>query len=92
MSRLRFNANNYVYVRLTELGLQRLRDRAADLRARLPQINSPYVEPTPDERGFYAFQLWAFMETFGAVAGLGHRQYFEMDVEFDKAYLEAVTP
>jgi hypothetical protein len=82
MNRVQFNANQYIYVRLTELGVQLLRDQAAELRQRYPFITTPLWEPVPDERGFYEFQLWDFMATFGPSSGLGSCLRFHMDVEF----------
>jgi hypothetical protein len=88
--RVVMNANSAVYVRLTEGGLQMMRDQAADLRRAHPAIKSPYVDPTPDERGFYQFQLWQFLEQFGPYSGLSDFGYYDFNLEFDPADLKPV--
>lgn len=87
MERVTFNANDYVYVKLTEKGLRILREQDARLRKLWPQL-PPYREPLPDERGFFRCQLWELMQNFGPHMGMGLNNCFDMDIEFDKSDLK----
>lgn len=91
MKRVAFNLNQYLYVRLTEQGLQHLRDQHNALAQTLPvPAGFPaYIEPQRDERGFYAMQAWEFMQAFGAASGNGFPvAYYDMTVELNRAVLE----
>lgn len=84
---LKFNLNDYVYVRLTEKARHHLRaDHAAfwtqaSLDGRVaPDFRPPdYREPEVDADGFTAFQAHDFIDKFGPVMsyGLDFGEYFQ---------------
>lgn len=85
-----FNLNEYVHVKLTDLGLEILRDEYRD-------TFSPLSQPTADKvdvhvaryvsaqyPGHHRFQTWEFMRIFGKHVYLGmNPQPFEMDVHIE---------
>lgn len=65
---LRFNLNNYVYVRLTPSGEKILAKSG--------------ISSKKDGDGYSRFQAWEFMEIFGSAFHLGAEQPSDLDVLF----------
>lgn len=69
-----FNANDYVWVGLTLLGVQIAQRYWAPY---------DYVSSNTDDRGCTRFQLWQLMAIFGEHMGNGRPNPFDMSVEFE---------
>ena len=52
-----FNINDYVMVKLTDLGRAELQRNAENLRKYYPKITSEYTPPKEDENGFSKWQM-----------------------------------
>lgn len=61
-----FNLNDYIKVKLTEMGLKIHRARYDSLWAIGQQPFFEYQPPTIDENGWSEWQAWEFMQIFGA--------------------------
>ncbi|MGL5878078.1 MAG: hypothetical protein ACRC2V_09915 [Xenococcaceae cyanobacterium] len=65
-SRMKFNINDYVKVRLTVKGKKYLRERHEQLFISLPNSKKPKFKlPTEDKDGWSKYQLWVLMGEFG---------------------------
>lgn len=87
----KFNINNSVRVKLKEKGYQRL----ADLHNKyLGQIknwerrSADYYKQKADKEGYTKFQMWTFMEYFGAVTFIGMNEYYGATIVIDADSLE----
>ena len=92
MDKVYFNINQYVYVKLTEYGKE----------VYLNFINKPYIILNgeekykrfedlwlkPEKDGYYRFQFWRLIETFGEHTSVGFSNCFETDIYFDKKDLK----
>jgi hypothetical protein len=66
MNWMRFNTNESVRVKLTEVGLVEFKRKAEELNARLPAGVAKFpTEPRLDEDGYYTDQMWSVMNDFG---------------------------
>lgn len=87
-SRVRFNLNDSVYVRLTPHAL-------AHIQSLHKPEYWPHVKPKVDAQGYSEIQTWKFIEYFGHLFGLGQdvALWFEdgMDVQFSRADLKRVN-
>jgi repressor LexA len=79
---LPFNANEYVRVKLTDLGLRLLREKHGAFRAQHPKFIREFVPPAVDEEGYSKFQLWALMQDLGEHVGLGKALPFDCNILF----------
>lgn len=92
---MRFNINNYVTVKLTEAGAQRLKNHHKELYDFLISKNGRTTIRTPEQ---YDAQLdkeleendmkirmqgWEFMEKLGHKCGPGYPQLFKTIIEMD---------
>ena len=83
MMDFKVNANQNVKVKLTELGVQVLREKHQELHELIKERNGKGLKPfelTTDSEGYYVTQLWALMNTFGHVMTMGHDVPFDLDV------------
>ena len=71
MTRLEFNANQAVKVKLTEHGNRVMRDWYAD---------RVYNMPEEDEYGYTRVQMWHLMRIFGEHMSLGADPVFDMNI------------
>ena len=71
-----FNVNNYVYVKLTDLGRTELKRQHDKLEQMFPKIG-PH-RPKEEVDGWSKWQLWDLMHTLGGKMGLGF-----IDVPFE---------
>lgn len=76
---MKFNVNEYVMVKLTEIGKAELRKQNDELRAVVKSLR-PYSEPEEDDQGYTKYQLWDLMSTFGHLMVMGCEPPFETDI------------
>lgn len=76
---MKFNVNNHVKVKLTEVG----KKHAKEKYLKLFNYNPPYEysEPTEDVDGYSEWQLWELMATFGDILYNGCKIPFETIIE-----------
>jgi len=77
---MKFNINEYVKVRLTEVGRESLRKQHTELFRGYPSPME-YREPEVDAEGFTKFQLWDLMNKLGPGCWNGCQVPFEMEIE-----------
>ncbi len=85
-----FNMNEYIRVRLTDLGYQRLADMHNEYLAKVKNWeyrNADYYKEKADKDGYTSFQMWSFMSDFGDVTGLLKPQHFHLDIQISSKYL-----
>lgn len=82
-----FNLNDAVFVKLTDLGYQRLADlhnrflgKIRNWEARTPE----YYKEQADANGFSRFQAWDFIQKFGPVTGLAMPDYYDTSILINK--------
>lgn len=77
--RVRFNINNYVWVKLTPIGLKVLeKDWSRG------KHGYKYTPKVPDSDGYTKWQLWDLMNRFGFELHNGFNVPFETDIYFEK--------
>ena len=76
------NTNAYVKVKLTERGLEIMRERHARLYQGVP-LAPDFREPDTDEDGWSRWQLWQLMQEFGPYLSGGMRVPFETEILID---------
>ena len=84
MTRIPFNVNDYVRVRLTETGLAIHKALHDDLMAQLPNASTlVYEPPKVDAEGWSRWQLWHLMQDFGPHILMGAKAPFETEIQFE---------
>lgn len=68
---VKFNLNNYVYFKLTEHGLDKLKKDHECLNSWCNGKLGDFKELKEDENGFVKMQAWRFMSHFGELMGNG---------------------
>ncbi|MFD1179223.1 hypothetical protein ACFQ3W_23420 [Paenibacillus puldeungensis] len=80
---IKFNINNWVKVKLTELGKEIEKKNYEALNEMLKQYGSKYSDEFKlevDENGYTSYQLWELFEKFGSHVGIGKKQPFETEI------------
>lgn len=81
MHKLEFNINDHVYVKLTDVGKERLKKNYVEYCDHLRSMGGSYPFefslPTEDENGWSRWQLWELMNEFGSHLYTGCPTYFE---------------
>lgn len=77
-----FNVNEYVSVRLNELGHAVIVRNRKDFMARHPNVRLSM--PVPDADGYVRFPLWELMQLFGEHMGLGKPVPFETEMRLER--------
>lgn len=77
-----FNVNNYVSVKLTDVGRAHHRADFERWSKHLPKKRD-YRPPQEDAEGWSRWQLWHLMEMFGPLCTLGRLLPFEPSIRFD---------
>ena len=77
-----FNANNYVFVKLTETGRKEIERQNSELRAIYPQI-PPAIPIKEDSEGWSKWQLHSLMNRFGHMMVCGCENPFDMNIKID---------
>ena len=80
--RISFNANEVVWVKLTEKGHQIHKENHEALCKKIPGF-PPYTRPKEDEQGFSIWQMWCLMSEFGEHISLGQEEPFSMEIELE---------
>lgn len=87
MEKIHFNINNYVWVKLTELGKEILKKNHDELQTLIKQSGGKntfdFNLPETNENGYSKFQLWALMVEFGNHLYLGCISPFEPNIFFE---------
>ena len=83
-----FNINDNVYVKLTILGHDYLRQRHygfwEDLHAQNPLVRVPdYSPPKEDDEGWSRWQLWTLIEAFGEGLRMGGPLLFDTNIRIE---------
>ena len=85
MTNFKFNANQIVKVKLTDFGVQILREQHEELNKNLLKHGCSslgyFVLPL-DEDGYYKCQLWYLMQKFGSHMRMGTDNPFELNMIF----------
>lgn len=61
---MKFNINHYVKVKLTEKGIEILKEQHNDIQ-KYALLLPDFEEPQKDDDGYTKFQLWELMLKFG---------------------------
>jgi hypothetical protein len=82
---MKFNVNDTVRVRLTDLGRKTLAvlraDENAKIKARFPEVDALQPLAVPEVEGWSEWVLWEVMATFGEFCGNGSPLMFETEME-----------
>lgn len=78
--KMKFDINNKVKVKLTEVGKSVLREQYKVIKAVYPWLPD-FVLPDEDENGWSKWQLWELMQKFGHVMYNGGDIPFETEIE-----------
>lgn len=62
-----FNVNSYVWIKLTKLGLRKLKERHNEIYKQCPSVGK-FTPPETDADGFCKMQLWEVMNILVHVA------------------------
>ena len=81
MKKVKFNINDYVWVKITPEGRKIMNDRLAKL-SRFSPVSLKPLEISVDRSGFTKFQLWDLMSIFGEHIYNGCNVPFETDIRF----------
>ena len=75
-----FNVNDYVWVKLTPVGLKILERNFCELRRAFPNLPKQFTPPPTDDEGYTKYQMWSLMNDFGNYMVMGGQSPFETDV------------
>ena len=92
----KFNINNNVKVKLTDIGRKMIVDQYTECLAdSREEIEQSVITDKTDADGYTRLQMWRFMGIFGDLVGNPFRanaiKPFEMDILIDETDLEDVT-
>ena len=73
---IKLNVNDIVKCKLTEEGLQVLKDDIEARCRRMPALRDKIKMPCPDLDGFYKFSFWDFCCKFSPTMKLGQQAVF----------------
>lgn len=82
-----FNLNDYVLIRLTDVGRESLRNQHEVLRRQGVPLRV-YKPPREDANGWSRWQLWSLMDHFGALTYLGCPVPFETTIRIERRKVE----
>ncbi len=77
-----FNVNEYVMVKLTDVGIAELKRQHEDLVEMFPKAGK-FEPPKVDDEGFSKWQLHDLMNRFGHLMTLGGMVPFETTIRFN---------
>lgn len=77
------NLNDYVYVKLTDVGRNELEKQHRELNSMFPNAKFKYNPLKEDENGFVKIQLWCLMSELGHLCVMGLKQPFETTIKLD---------
>jgi hypothetical protein len=79
---IEFNINEYVYVKLTDAGMDELKRQYNDLKLKFPTLDE-LKEPNTDINGFSKWQMHDLMNRFGNMIGPFLPIPFETTIRFE---------
>ena len=80
------NMNAIVKIKLTSLGIKRLKENHEELRKNYPKAIGEFILPEVDEDGYSKMELWKVMKTFGDLLENGSLNMpFNMNIRIDDA-------
>lgn len=77
-----FNLNEYVLVKLTDIGKIRLEQNHKDLKISFPKLGE-YKPIKEDIQGYSRWQMHNLMSTFGDMVHIGHDLPFETNIKIE---------
>ena len=80
---IEFNINNHVYVKLTDSGLDTLRQNHDKLNEFAKGVLGEFKPPEEDEDGWSKWQLWCLMSELGHECRNGGKVPFETGIRID---------
>ena len=81
---IKFNINDYVWVRLTDEGKKQLKKQEDSLELKMPGVDfKNYLIPCEDSDGWSRWQLWELMYYFGNELYNGCRIPFETEIKIE---------
>ena len=78
-----FNVNQYVYVKLTDTGIEELKRQHEEIKSYAPSLGE-FKPPIVDDAGRSKFQLWRLMESLGHLCRIGFDAPFDVDIKFEE--------
>lgn len=79
-----FNINNYILVKLTDIGRAELRRQHDELYNRIGKSDSGlYIRPAEDADGWSKWQLWGLMNSLGHMCHIGFDPPFQTTIRFE---------
>lgn len=81
------NVNEIVKVKLTDVGINILKQQHEELNERIKKVNGKGIgefEIKLDNDGYYSTQLWVLMNTFGHSMTMSSEEPFHLDIVFEK--------
>ena len=81
---IELNVNEYVKVKLTDIGKKELKRQYDEFVASFPSYRSEFKLPKEDDDGFSTWQLHSLMNTFGHMMSVGFDIPFERTILIDK--------
>ena len=82
-----FNVNSYVWIKLTKLGLRKLKERHNEIYKQCPSVGK-FTPPETDADGFCKMQLWEVMNIFGQCCSNGANIPFETNIRINDSEFE----
>jgi hypothetical protein len=83
MKTISFNINDYVLVKLTDIGRRYLRDNHDNFMVRIGKSLFDYVPPKEDNEGWSRWQMWSLMQELGKHQRMGFEPPFELEIKIE---------
>ncbi|MPS73986.1 MAG: hypothetical protein E2590_12700 [Chryseobacterium sp.] len=84
----KFNINNTVKIKLTDLGCKVLADEHNQWSVTEDHRTPEYYKNKCDEKGYYTIQLWQLMNIFGSSLSMGCNLSFETNILIENSNLK----
>lgn len=68
---IKFNLNDHVLVKITEHGVEYLKQRHNERNSFYHGAIGDFIPPVVDENGYTKYQLWRLMQDFGPAIFMG---------------------
>lgn len=84
MKTMDFNLNDYVLVKINDLGYQKLADDKNELMSDFPNyesVTAQYFKDKADENGYTCFQAWDFINKFGSETKMELHPMFDINIK-----------
>lgn len=79
MKEFEFNMNSHVKVKLTPKGIKYFVDNQNKWRPETDKLTISQFKSRLDDKGYYKFQLWCFIDCFGGL-DMSLSKYVETDI------------